>query len=162
MTNPPISFPHPEHKICRHLRKSSWPVYLSFPVTLSPIILSFLPTILKYLLFLTRDNNEGSFFSDSCYLLTYLSTRVLSHTPHIYPHRSNFESVPCNSWWWYSLPKYIEFFVSKFFLWNHLVIPSFVTQYPALKTSLERVAYSSLQAGFLKCMNHAWRYYLRK
>jgi hypothetical protein len=24
--------------------------------------------------------------------------------------------------WWHSLPKYIEFFVRKFFLWNHLVV----------------------------------------
>jgi hypothetical protein len=39
--------------------------------------------------------------------------------------------VPCNSWWWHSLPKYFEFFINKFFLilWNHLVILSFVTSH---------------------------------
>jgi hypothetical protein len=61
------------------------------------------------LLFLIRINNKGSFYSDSCYLLTYFSTRVLSHPPpltyeeippppQIYlpvKNRSNFESVSC-------------------------------------------------------------------
>jgi hypothetical protein len=32
-------------------------------------------------------------------------------------------------WWWHSLPKYIDFFINKFFLilWNHLVIPTIHT-----------------------------------